>query len=381
MGRQITWDERPFEWVDGQAFSVLRIFHNGPFLTVATGLELEPTDNGSTLIYTIEAEPRSFLWGIVTRYYFGVYTRRQLDRVFGNVARYLTGKTESALPQSAPQPRRGHVDRIKNIQSSLVDAGFGYSTAQRLVKHVAEAPDDHCQRIKPYSLADSWNEERETVLRICLHATRLGLLELRWDVMCPLCLGAKGTVSSLAELRQQAHCSSCNIQFDSNFDRFVEVSFRPSEWIRRLEMGTYCVGGPGNTRHILVQRTLEPKSKATLTVDLDEGLYRLRGPQIEAGGLIDVAQENGSEELVQFSLSGTGILPERTQVAPGKLLLALENSGDNNLQVMLERTEWPEDSTTAAQVTALQDFRDLFTSEVLTSVFQSRQTLPSGWPA
>ena len=365
LGRQITWDERPFEWVDGQAFSVLRIFHNGPFLTVVTGLELEPTDNSTTLIHTIEAEPRSFLWGIVTRYYFGFHTRRQLDRVFGNFAKHLKGETESALPQSAPQLPRGRIDRVKNLQSSLADAGFGYPLAQRLVNHVSEAPDDHCQRIRPYSLADSWNEDRETVLRICLHATRLGLLELRWDVMCPLCLGAKGTVSSLAELRQQAHCSSCNIQFDSNFDRFVEVSFRPSEWIRQLEMGSYCVGGPGNTQHILVQQTLEPKSKTTLTVDLADGLYRLRGPQIEGSALIEVKPGNGSQELVQFSLPRTGISPEMIQVAPCTLRLALENAGDKSVQVIFERTEWPEDSTTAAQVTALQDCRDLFSSEVL----------------
>ncbi|MCH8841128.1 MAG: oligoendopeptidase F [Planctomycetes bacterium] len=40
--------------------------------------------------------------------------------------------------------------------------------------------------------------------------------------MCPLCRGAKDSVSSLGELRNRAHCSSCNIEFDANFDRQAE---------------------------------------------------------------------------------------------------------------------------------------------------------------
>ena len=50
---------------------------------------------------------------------------------------------------------------------------------------------------------------------------------------------------------------------------------------------------------------------------------------------------------------------------PGQTRLRLENSGENELLVMLERMTWPDNSVTAAQITALQDFRDLFSSEVL----------------
>ena len=35
------------------------------------------------------------------------------------------------------------------------------------------------------------------------------------------------------------------------------------------------------------------------------------------------------------------------------------------LLLILERVRWPDDAVTAAEVTALQDFRDLFSSEVL----------------
>ncbi len=100
------------------------------------------------------------------------------------------------------------------------------------------------------------------------HATRAGLLELTWDVMCPLCRGAKDLVESLSALRSQAHCSSCNIQFDANFDQSVEVGFRPSQQIRRLEFADYSVGGPYNTPYVVVQRSIPAGENAQLTIYL-----------------------------------------------------------------------------------------------------------------
>ena len=102
MGGNVTWDERPFHWVEGREFSVDRIYHSGPFRSVRSNLVLEPADNGTTLSYTIEAVVRSLLWGPVARYYLSVHTRRQFRRAFGNVARYLQGQAETAYPQPTP---------------------------------------------------------------------------------------------------------------------------------------------------------------------------------------------------------------------------------------------------------------------------------------
>ena len=48
-----------------------------------------------------------------------------------------------------------------------------------------------------------------------------------------------------------------------------------------------------------------------------------------------------------------------------KLSLTLENTTDAEQLVMLERMAWTDQATTAAEVTALQMFRDLFSSEAL----------------
>ena len=181
----------------------------------------------------------------------------------------------------------------------------------------------------------------------------------------PLCRGAKDPASSLSELRRGGHCSSCNIQFDANFDHSVEVTFRPSQQIRRIEEAAYCVGGAGNTPHITLQQSLAPRRGVTVPVELAEGLYRLRGPQMSSSGLIEVGSSHPATEGVSISCSSHEVRPQKLEVHPGRVSLQLENSEEGDLLVLLEKMRWPDDSVTAAQITALQDFRDLFSSEVL----------------
>ena len=141
---------------------------------------------------------------------------------------------------------------------SLANAGFRRDLIQRLTQFLRTSSDDSCGRIRPFTLADDWGEGRESVLRLCLHSTRLGLLDLTWELMCPLCRGAKGQASTLKNLRSEAHCSSCNIRFDANFDRSVQVTFRPSEQIPFSTAEHLLRRGPGNTRHIIVQQEVPP---------------------------------------------------------------------------------------------------------------------------
>ena len=322
---------------------------------------------GSAVIYTIDAVPRSPLWSIPARLYLGSRTHRQFDRAFRDIASYLEGEVEAPYPQTQAQRQlSGRTGaRLRGVVEALEKTGFDRNMGDQLVQYVGSATDEACYRIKPYALADAWGEDRETVLRLCLHATRLGLLELTWDVICPLCRGEKDRVSSLSDLRREAHCSSCNIRFDANFDRSVEVTFRPSERIRKLEVASYCVGGPQNTPHILMQQSVAPHSSVSLHMDLAGGVYRLRGPRMATSGLVEVDPSHAASESVSISCSRDDLSPAAVQIAPGRSLLCLHNSGDEEQLLILEKMEWPDDAATAARVSALQDFRDLFSSEVL----------------
>ncbi len=47
------------------------------------------------------------------------------------------------------------------------------------------------------------------------------------DLLCTNCRGPKLSASALSELPRGAHCPSCNIDYDRDFEKNVELSFAP----------------------------------------------------------------------------------------------------------------------------------------------------------
>jgi class 3 adenylate cyclase len=190
----------------------------------------------------------------------------------------------------------------------------------------------------------------------------MGLLELRWDVLCPLCRGSKRTFSALTEIESQVHCDVCKIDFAVNLDRFVEVTFRPNPAIRPIDVGEYCVGGPQVTPHIVVQQLVQPRTERALAVPLEEGRYRLRTLTLPAGQLLTVSPDGAGEHVFRVNASGW---PDGEPCLAPTSSLRLVNGTEKEQLFILERMAWTDQAATAAEVTVLQSFRDLFSREAV----------------
>src|SRR5262249_6854750 len=129
-----------------------------------------------------------------------------------------------------------------------------------------------------------------------LVATRRGLLEFQWDVLCPLCRNAKLVSPTLGGLRRAVHCETCNIDFDVNFEQSVELTFRPNPSIRETNRGEFCIAGPQTTPHVTVQQLLEPGEDRAVNPSLEAGRYRLRTLAMRGGEFIQIA-DGGRDEL------------------------------------------------------------------------------------
>ena len=68
-------------------------------------------------------------------------------------------------------------------QSADADA---VATIERLVR---DAPDHALNRINALDIAAKEGLDEERVIATLLHAARLGLFEMSWNVMCPGCAG------------------------------------------------------------------------------------------------------------------------------------------------------------------------------------------------
>jgi class 3 adenylate cyclase len=230
-----------------------------------------------------------------------------------------------------------------------------------LVDYIENADKFALARMRPYALARQMNQPRRAVLEACLCATRAGILDLQWNLICPMCRGGSG-LGSLQELGANVHCPGCNIDFLVNFEQSVELTFRPNPSIRKTAGDLFCVGGPQVTPHITAQQLLPPHSSRAIELSLDAGRYRLRTMGLSGWQHLR-AVDNGAGE-VTLRATNDGWINEELEIARSAHI-SFENATADEQLFILERTVWSDEAATAAEVTALQVFRDLFASEAL----------------
>jgi class 3 adenylate cyclase len=367
-GVTIEWEELPFEWLRPWRFGVVRRYARGPLREMRVLVTLEEREGGKTLLhYTVAAEPRGLMgmvaaWvqiGIVSRIMFGRVFRRYADQ-----ARVETDRPRSAAQSGESSQLPGSIGRrVRHFRKALLAQGVSPALADRLLAHLSEADDLSLARIRPYSLARLWGLPRREVLVLCLRGTRAGVLRLQWDLICPRCLGPKDRLKSLREMRSgSVHCETCQIAFPVHLEESVELSFAPTEGFRRIRAPVFCVAGPQITPHVEVQQLLAPGEVRQLAGILSPGRHRARAWGVVGGPTFMV--EPGGSQRVELVVREDGWEPISDPVDPrASLILANRTARERLLNV--ERTPWADEAVTAAEVTSLQEFRDLFSREVL----------------
>jgi class 3 adenylate cyclase len=362
LGVPVEWEEQPFEWIKPSRFGVVRKYDKGPISELKVAAELSRLDGGGTrLIYQLWVTPKSLLGSLLIPLQFGYAMRRKIASAFESYDKPshsgIRAPTEQSLTELSSAVRR----RLEALKEKLLVDGASASVVQKLIDFIERADDFSLARIRPYALADQWQEPRRAVLTACLLGTRQGLLDMHWDLLCPLCRGPQESETSLSDVSSKVHCETCRIDFTVNFDRFVEITFRPNASVRRAEVKDYCMGSPQRTPHVVVQQLLAPHSSRSLVLPLEEGSYRLRTLELPGEQLVTVSAEGAETATARIS---DRVYGEELKLAP-RTTLQLENSSDAEQLLILERLQWSDQAATAAEVTALQIFRDLFSSEAL----------------
>ena len=365
------WTEEPFQWVKPYHYHTLRNYTQGLFHSIRQQLDMQPTADGTLLDYQSWVVPR---YGLLRRLIDSSFSRMPFERAFYSYDADIQARAtaEGAAPTLAVRPLlqpeisslvEGGQARLQQLQNALVNAGAVPAVANRLTRYLAQADDLSAATIRPYELADIWHEPRRDVLDACLLATRIGLLDMRWDLLCPLCRGAKVSVNQLADITQETHCEVCHIDYTANFEQSVELTFRPNAQIRAIATTEYCVGGPETTPHIEVQQLLAPGESREVTGHLPPGRYRVRTLALKGNQHFRVAI--GTDDRITLRASGVaGWLNEEPYIRPDAAI-TLVNSTDAEQLFVIEHLTWSDQAVTAADVTTRQVFRDLFSSEAL----------------
>ena len=379
LGLRVEWVEDPFQWVEGSSFTVTRRYLAGPIKEMRVVATLAPDGNGTTLTYEVWATGSGLLSRLAIPLQIGVVSKRSFGRAFLQYDREVAAtESSAAVPAPVPQaeelasphgPRRANRQatprgqpHLEAASERLLAAGAERELVMKLASDIHQLDEALVSQMRPYEVADRWRRGRREVLELFLLATREGMLAFEWDLLCPLCRGTKATTATLAELEPDVHCGTCNIDFTVNFERQVELTFHPAPTIRAVERGEYCVAGPRVTPHVVAQQLLEAGKGRRLRMTLEPGRYRMRAFDLAGGAFLSA---NGSgDEQSRIRLADDGWPDEELHVG-GDALLQLENASSEERLMVLERTAWSDQAATAAEVTALQRFRDLFAAEAL----------------
>ena len=360
MGWRLRWDEHPFEWIEGRKFEVLRSYHNGPLKDFRTTVELQPTPEGSLLIQTIVCQPRWFFVTPALYWEVGVTYKRRFVAAYQKIEKFLQGDSQAPLenvPRQAIPP-----GRIQAIQQRMEKAS-GKLLLPRLIEAIETLPDEEVDRMRPFVFADRWAKDRCEVLKLFLQASQAGLIDLSWDVICPGCRGAPERHESLKNMKLEAHCPACNIKYDTDFAESVEITFRPNPSIRKVEVVRYCSGGPMNAPHVVAQQQIPPGQARTINLTLQPWRYRVRSLKLTSETFLRI-ERGTTASSATIRLHRPTLEPETLELGP-EVALTLKNEDSKPITVLIERVAGNEQAATAAMVIAMNEFRTLFSEEVL----------------
>ncbi len=375
-GIRMRWREHVFEWIEERRFGVLREFDSGPLKWFTSVVELHPrVGGGATLTHTFEIEPRGILGRVFAKLKFGRNAKRSLDEVYRRIDSVLdrTSDRDSLVDhfELPPQPSRFPLSsswqqqrRLQQIITRLSNTDVDSLALLKIADFVRTAPPQEAGRIRPLVLARRLNLREQQVIAIGLHGVREGLFVLLWDIVCPVCRSSSQTCDTIRTLQNHAHCEACNLDFDIDPGRSVELIFRTHPQVRVAETGQFCIGGPGHSPHVAMQMRIAPDETAELGLSLRAGTYTLRGPQLPYSMIINVSS---TEYLSRINLNlskPSEWIPE-TSLREGSQVISITNGFPHEVTVRIERTVMTDDSLTAVKALSMPLFRDLFPEELV----------------
>src|SRR3954464_14162813 len=237
-------------------------------------------------------------------------------------------------------------------QFSLLQQTADPAVADAIRQLIENGQDHELNRINLLDFSARSGLEEERVISGFLHASRLGLFDLSWNVLCPGCSGVLDAHTTLKSLRHEDYvCALCAAGYEASVDEMVEVAFTVSPRVRRI-----AAHDPNTLPLWEYIRQIFWSSG----IDLDEAAFlRLRDEatleaiEIPRGERAGVARQRASQFVMVFkpvthsaqflAISGEPTRERQqlsivlnklhaptgtTELRPGPLRLTLENQSD-----------------------------------------------------
>ncbi|MEW6639686.1 MAG: adenylate/guanylate cyclase domain-containing protein [Pseudomonadota bacterium] len=261
---------------------------------------------------------------------------------------------------------------------------------------VRDGSDRDLCRINALEFAQKQNLDVEHVIAAFLHASRMGLFDLSWNMLCPGCGGVLDAGASLKTFdHDRYNCALCAAAYEPTLDEMVEVTFTVNPRTRRIAAHDpdtlpyieYCrqvfwgsgIDLPDDLESHFDEFTMEaldlpPGEKALLSLQLPSEFIIVFDPVTHATQFIDVKGEPTRERQSLSIVFNQVQAPTGTvEMRPGPLRLTLENRTRRRVlpgvwianQVMHDMIGNRKPFLTAKRLLTNQTFRDIYRTDTL----------------
>jgi len=262
---------------------------------------------------------------------------------------------------------------------------------------IRDGEDRQLCRINVVNFASKRGLDEEKAISGFLHASRLGLFALAWNVLCPGCGGVLDANQQLRSVHKEAYdCALCACGYEPTLDEMVEVAFTvnprvrriaahdpqllpPWEYFRQIFWGSGVDLPETGFEELLEKITIDaielpPGEKAQMSLQIPAEFLIVFEPVTHAAHFIDVKGEPTRERqnlaLVYNKVHAPTVT---TEMQPGPLRLSLDNRSD----VRVLPSVWIAGHTlhdllgkrkpflTAKRMLTNQTFRDIYRTDTL----------------
>jgi len=285
--------------------------------------------------------------------------------------------------------------RLASLRSA---AGVKPKDVDRLADVIQDPDDWGCFRLNPRSFAEDNNMSPEAALDLFLHATRAGLLEFRFNLICPGCGGVEYQMKSMDRVpTKQWYCVVCARDVEADLDDRVEVSFTVEVGVRALDFHAFdtvdnymrfyfsrnFMRAPELQNFVVTiskgMWMVPPGKDVTFTIQAEAGkTYRLLSLDTHSQVYFPPARDGKGVSSVEVNAMPEGMNPKEVPLAPGLVTVRVVNRGNTPMGFMALEVDWESLNKilashpsrmrpflTAKMLLNSQTFRDLFRVQTL----------------
>jgi len=269
----------------------------------------------------------------------------------------------------------------------------------KLEMHLRTASDDEVFRINPLRFAIEKGIDEEESIALFLHATRSGLFDLEWHLVCPLCSQYLASFSSLRHVHSDYYCATCHVRGEAALDDYIEITFSVAEaarglkyhdpdsltareYIREFRWSKGAYYPDGRTFLDLMDEMnvftefIEPGETKTHTCVIEP--VALMGSDVDARTEIhaDVVDEEAVDmQILRVELDGPEASQNTRTLKTGPLTIEIKNVGQRRAVIEIHQVtarHWENAMSlitphflTGSRLIMNPTFRELFTSEMI----------------